>query len=281
MIFAKRQGGGWRWGMRWRKERCSWSPSPAMMSHTSSFKDANRERKKRTVVVGPGAVLVPFYYFAKMQQQVISTDKNELSFQHQLNKATLRPLVNKVTPWHRFKTRRLASLNNRCRSLNYISHYFLLTIIKYYSVNHKMFSVHFEKIYFLLKIYQKTTTTKKRTIFLQFGLNIHIYVFIYIYSYLWASLVAQWLRIHLQFRSLGLDPWVGKILWSRQWQPTPVFLPGKSHGQRSLVAYSPLGRKRVGHDLLTKQQQVHIHTHTHTHTHTHIRRINREEIYLK
>ena len=33
------------------------------------------------------------------------------------------------------------------------------------------------------------------------------------------------------------DPWVGKILWRRKWQPTPVFLPGKSVGQRSLVGY--------------------------------------------
>ena len=37
----------------------------------------------------------------------------------------------------------------------------------------------------------------------------------------------------------GLDPWVGKIPWSRKWQPTPVFLPGESHGQRSLAGYSP------------------------------------------
>ena len=36
--------------------------------------------------------------------------------------------------------------------------------------------------------------------------------------------------------------------WRRQWQPTPVLLPGKSHGWRSLVGYSPWGRKRVGHD---------------------------------
>ena len=37
------------------------------------------------------------------------------------------------------------------------------------------------------------------------------------------------------------DPWVGKIPWSRKWQPLPVFLPGKSHGQRSLVGYSLWG----------------------------------------
>ena len=41
----------------------------------------------------------------------------------------------------------------------------------------------------------------------------------------------------------GFDSWVGKISWSRKWQPTPVFLPGKSLGWRSLEGYSPWGRK--------------------------------------
>ena len=41
----------------------------------------------------------------------------------------------------------------------------------------------------------------------------------------------------------GFDPSVGKILWSRKWQPTPVFLPGKFHGQKSLAGYSPWGHK--------------------------------------
>ena len=36
-------------------------------------------------------------------------------------------------------------------------------------------------------------------------------------------------------------PWVGKIPWRRAWKPTPVFLPGESHGQRSLVGCSPWG----------------------------------------
>ena len=44
-------------------------------------------------------------------------------------------------------------------------------------------------------------------------------------------------------RRNGFDPWFGKIPWRRKWQPTPVFLPGESHGQRSLVGYSPWGRK--------------------------------------
>ena len=47
----------------------------------------------------------------------------------------------------------------------------------------------------------------------------------------------------------------------RKWQPTSVLLPGKSHGQRSLVGYSPWGRKESD----TKE---YTHTHTHTHTHT-------------
>ena len=41
----------------------------------------------------------------------------------------------------------------------------------------------------------------------------------------------------------GFNPWAGKILWRRKWQPTPVLLPGKSHGRRSVVGYSPWGRK--------------------------------------
>ena len=51
------------------------------------------------------------------------------------------------------------------------------------------------------------------------------------------------------------DPWVRKIPWRRKWQPTPVFMPGKSHGQRSLVGYSPWGYM-VGHNLATKQQYM-------------------------
>ena len=39
------------------------------------------------------------------------------------------------------------------------------------------------------------------------------------------------------------NPWVAKMPWKRAWQPTPVFLPGEPHGQRSLAGYSPQGRK--------------------------------------
>ena len=41
------------------------------------------------------------------------------------------------------------------------------------------------------------------------------------------------------------DPWVGKVPWWRKWQPTPVFVPKKSHRQRSLEGYSPWGHKEL------------------------------------
>ena len=44
---------------------------------------------------------------------------------------------------------------------------------------------------------------------------------------------------------------IGKIPWRRKWQPTPVFLPGKFHGQRSLAGYSPWDHRTVWHDFTT------------------------------
>jgi len=43
----------------------------------------------------------------------------------------------------------------------------------------------------------------------------------------------------------GFNPWLGKIFWRRAWQPTPVFLPGESHGQRSLEGYSSQGHEEL------------------------------------
>ena len=53
----------------------------------------------------------------------------------------------------------------------------------------------------------------------------------------------------------GFDPWAGKISCRRAWQPTPVFLPGKSHGERILVGYSPKVRKELD---MTEQLSTHI-----------------------
>ena len=53
----------------------------------------------------------------------------------------------------------------------------------------------------------------------------------------------------------GFDPWVGKMPWRSKGQPTPVFLPGKSHGQRSLACYSPWGGQRVRRDRVTEHTE--------------------------
>ena len=59
-------------------------------------------------------------------------------------------------------------------------------------------------------------------------------------------------------RRRGFEPLVGKVPWWRKWQPTPVFLLGKSHGQRSLVGYSACRSQRVGHDLATEYTHTHV-----------------------
>ena len=56
---------------------------------------------------------------------------------------------------------------------------------------------------------------------------------------------------------LGFDSWVGKIPFRREWQPTPVFLPGEFHEQRSVVGYSPWGHKESD-----KIEDLTQHTHT-------------------
>ena len=52
-------------------------------------------------------------------------------------------------------------------------------------------------------------------------------------------------------RDVGSIPGVGKIPWRREWQSTPVFLPGESQGPRSLVGYSPWGCKELNMTVVT------------------------------
>ena len=67
----------------------------------------------------------------------------------------------------------------------------------------------------------------------------------------------RWWRIYLQCRRLCLIPGLGKIPWRTEWLPTPVFLPGESHGRRNLVGYRPWGR-RVGLDWGTNTCNLHL-----------------------
>ena len=76
----------------------------------------------------------------------------------------------------------------------------------------------------------------------------------------WASLMTQREKnppAKQETQEMGFNPWVGKIPWRRKWQPTPVFLPGKSHGQRSLVGYHPWGHKESD---MPEHANSHIHT---------------------
>ena len=59
-------------------------------------------------------------------------------------------------------------------------------------------------------------------------------------------------------RNVGLTPGSKKMPWRRKWQPTPVFLPGKSHGQKSLTGYNPWGHKESD----TTERLEHTDTHT-------------------
>ena len=62
-----------------------------------------------------------------------------------------------------------------------------------------------------------------------------------------------------QFRRHGFQPWVRKISRRKKWQPTPVFLPGKSQGQRRLASYNSRGCQIVRYNLATKQQKLFYH----------------------
>ena len=73
----------------------------------------------------------------------------------------------------------------------------------------------------------------------------------------WASLVAQRIKCLPAMQETRFDPWVGKIPWRREWQPSPVLLPGESHGQKSLAGYSPWGHKE-----LDMTERLHLHFHS-------------------
>ena len=80
----------------------------------------------------------------------------------------------------------------------------------------------------------------------------------YPFQYAWASPVAQTVKNLPAMRRPGFHSWVGKIPLRRAWQPTPVFLPGESHGQRSLAGYSPWGRESDMTEQLSTHEWLRI-----------------------
>ena len=80
----------------------------------------------------------------------------------------------------------------------------------------------------------------------------------------------------------SIYPWSGKIPWRRKWQSAPVLLPGKFHGQRSLVGYSPWGRKESDMtEPLHSLMYIYTHTRQNLETTTLIPRRSHEERSLK
>ena len=76
-------------------------------------------------------------------------------------------------------------------------------------------------------------------------------------NYYWSKGLPKWCsgkESACQYGRPKLEPWFGKIFWSRKWQPIPVFLPEKFNGQRSLMGYSPWGCKESD---MTKQLIMH------------------------
>ena len=105
-----------------------------------------------------------------------------------------------------------------------------------------------------------STFMAKMCYYLSCELRISQLLDLYIDSFLLVYRLTWWLRrwsVYLQCGIPGFNPWVGKISWRRKWQPAPVFLPGKSHGWRSLVGYSPWGHK-VGHNWATSLTYFYI-----------------------
>ena len=74
----------------------------------------------------------------------------------------------------------------------------------------------------------------------------------YFSAFVTAHSVSEHIKLHSDYLLL-FHSWVEKIPWRREWQPTLVFLPGKSHGQRSLEGCSSWGHKRAEHDWTAKQ----------------------------
>ena len=80
--------------------------------------------------------------------------------------------------------------------------------------------------------------------------NTYIYIYIYVCSFIYMLLLRN---------SQMFCNWWSTVLWNpwrRKWQPTPMFLPGESHGQRSPAGYSPCGLHRVGHNWSDKAAAV-------------------------
>ena len=97
-------------------------------------------------------------------------------------------------------------------------------------------------------------------IYIRYIPKVCIWVTIPLYRIVQHSQVAQWSRIHMPMQEMRVWSLGQEDPLKRKWQSTLVFLPGKPHGQRSLVNYSAWGHKRVRDDLVAKQQHTELYS---------------------
>ena len=99
--------------------------------------------------------------------------------------------------------------------------------------------------------HQKVSVSQPGNIFI---LLLHPPRIMHYHGYVYISSGSDGKIICLQCWRPRFNPWVGKTPWRRKWQPTPVLLPGKFHGCRNLIGYSPWGHKES--DMT---EQLHFH----------------------
>ena len=98
----------------------------------------------------------------------------------------------------------------------------------------------------LIQIRRSIGPPSSQDLYIYYTLHTHTHT----HTHTQSSLVAQMVK-NLPPVQETWEPWVRKIPWRREWQSTPVFLPGEFHGQRSLVGYSPWGPKESDMTELT------------------------------
>ena len=117
----------------------------------------------------------------------------------------------------------------------------------------------------LLNIYSIYIITQYYSIYIHTHTRIYIYTHVYVYLHIHTYGLPRWLsgkESAYRCKRTGCYPWVWKIPWRVEWQPTPVSLLGKSHGQKSLVSYS--------HGIAESDTTEHTHTHAYINTCKHV-----------
>ena len=110
--------------------------------------------------------------------------------------------------------------------------------------------------YLLLNMFQKNKILNNILMYEIFRLKMFLFLWLFIICHVWRHsigtfLMAQTVKNPPTMQETGFDPQVRKIPWRREWQPTPVFLPGEFHGLEEPGRLQSTGSQRVRHDWVT------------------------------